>query len=136
MVDADGNVFIVDTRNYLIRRVDRNYATIRTVVGIDVFAGFADDGGPPTEANLSHPTPVAVDRDGEVVLNEPGCADAISGNGVRPPLHLPPLIGSVGEVCSESISPRGRAAPRAEPRRLRPRLWARRPKRWKRQRRG
>jgi DNA-binding beta-propeller fold protein YncE len=67
-VDRAGNVFIADTFNNAIRRVDPE-GTITTVAG-DRFgaAGFTGDGGPATEARLNHPTGVAVSRRGELLI--------------------------------------------------------------------
>ena len=52
-VDGSGNLYIADTGNHRIRKVDTS-GTITTVAGMGE-SGFSGDGGPATEARLSHP---------------------------------------------------------------------------------
>lgn len=67
-VDRAGNVFIADTFNNAIRRVDPE-GTITRVAG-DRFgaSGFTGDSGPAADARLNHPTGVAVSRKGELFI--------------------------------------------------------------------
>ena len=58
-VDGEGNVYIADTLNRRIRRVD-TLGTITTIAGTGT-RGFAGDGGPALQAQL---TPYGVDVDG------------------------------------------------------------------------
>ena len=58
-VDSSGNLFITDSSNNLIRKVDTS-GTISTVAG-DGTQGFSGDGGPATSASLDHPSGVALD---------------------------------------------------------------------------
>ena len=64
-VDRAGNLFIADSFSFRIRRVDRG-GTITSVAG-NGRAGWAGDGGAPTEARLNWPLDVAVDPDGTSV---------------------------------------------------------------------
>lgn len=57
-VDSAGNVYIADTLNNRVRRVDAD-GTITTVAGIGA-AGYAGDGRPAREANLNLPTGLAI----------------------------------------------------------------------------
>ena len=59
-VDAVGNVYIADTDNHRVRRVDVATGNISTFVGMGE-RGFSGDGGPATEGRLAFPTDVAVD---------------------------------------------------------------------------
>jgi hypothetical protein len=52
--DNDGTQYIVDQRNQIIRSIDP-MGTIRTIAGKVRMAGFAGDGGPALEAQLSFP---------------------------------------------------------------------------------
>ncbi len=61
-VDAAGAVYIADTGNQRVRCVKPN-GTITTVAGTGVL-GFYVDGGPATQAALSVPTGVVVDKKG------------------------------------------------------------------------
>jgi parallel beta-helix repeat protein len=53
-VDGDGNIFIADTLNHRIRKVDGVSGIITTVAG-DGTAGFSGDGGLAPAAHLNHP---------------------------------------------------------------------------------
>lgn len=66
-VDREGNVFIADSNNYRVRKVDAAAGTITTVAGNGEH-GVSGDGGLATEAPLALPTGVAVDRDGRVYI--------------------------------------------------------------------
>ena len=59
-VDAAGNLYIADTRNNRIRKVDAG-GTITTVAGRHGQVGGLGDGGPATSARLDDPTGVALD---------------------------------------------------------------------------
>jgi len=69
--DLEGNVFIADTINHRIRRVDVNTGIIDTIGGTGV-SGFSGDGGPATAAQISFPASVAVDRSGRVYFSDEG----------------------------------------------------------------
>ena len=64
-VDAAGNLFIADSSNNRIRRVDAATQTISTLAG-NGSAGASGDNGPALSASLSIPTSVAVDGAGNV----------------------------------------------------------------------
>ena len=66
-VDALGNLFIADTSNHRVRRVDASTGVITTVAG-DGLRGFSGDGGPATSASLRDPFGVAVDGSGNLVI--------------------------------------------------------------------
>jgi sugar lactone lactonase YvrE len=87
-VDAEGNVYIADSYNHRIRKVDRT-GTITTVAGTGE-GGFSGDGGPATSARLRLPAAVAVDQKGNlyiaeslVVVTGPGPEDADSNHRIR-----------------------------------------------------
>ena len=69
-VDAAGNVYVVDTGNHRLRKID-TAGTITTVAGTGE-SGFDGDGGPATEARLSTPTEVAADAAGSVYVVDQG----------------------------------------------------------------
>ena len=72
-VDAAGNVYIADTENHTVKKVDASTGILTTVAG----GGTADgpeygDGGPAIEARLQSPRGVCVDRDGNLIIVDAG----------------------------------------------------------------
>ena len=65
-VDALGNLFIADSGNSVIRRVDTN-GLITTVAGNGT-TGYSGDGGAATNASFDDPTGVAVDALGNLLI--------------------------------------------------------------------
>lgn len=89
-VDAASNVYIADTNNNRIRKVDTK-GIISTVAGGDTF-GFSGDGGPATAATLYAPESVALDSFGNLyiadwgnarvrIINPAGLINTAAGNG-------------------------------------------------------
>jgi hypothetical protein len=75
-IDASGNIYIADSGNNRIRRVDAVTGIITTVAGNGT-AAFAGDGGIATAASLNSPDGVAVDSFGNLYV-----ADSVN-NRVR-----------------------------------------------------
>jgi len=69
--DRDGNIFFVEMRNHIVRRVDGKTGNISTVAGTGR-QGFAGDGGPATEAMFSQPHSIALDDDGALYIADIG----------------------------------------------------------------
>ena len=69
-VDVFGNLFIADTQNSAIRKVDTN-GIITTVAGIGSY-GYSGDGGAATNANLASPNDVVVDTAGNLFIADNG----------------------------------------------------------------
>ena len=75
-VDASGNIYIADTYNRRIRKVDAS-GTITTVAGNGYegsgdLGGYSGDGGPATSAELAQPFGVAVDNTGNIYIDAGG----------------------------------------------------------------
>jgi len=72
-IDGGGNIYIADTHNNRIRRVDATTGIITTIAGSDV-RGFAGDGGPAKAAllNLGQFTrpALAIDRSGNLYFTD------------------------------------------------------------------
>jgi hypothetical protein len=73
-VDGAGNVFICDSGNHAIRRVDAKTGVITTVAGGTHGAGFSGDGGPASKAALSWPTGLGLDGLGNLYIVDKGNA--------------------------------------------------------------
>ena len=65
--DAQGDVFIADTQNNVIRKVTAATGKITTVAGNGT-AGYSGDGGPAASAQLGGPAAVSVDRYGNLFI--------------------------------------------------------------------
>ncbi|MDQ3946396.1 MAG: NHL repeat-containing protein [Actinomycetota bacterium] len=65
-VDAAGNVYVADSPNHRIRRIDPA-GVIITVAGTGT-AGFSGDGGPATAAQLNRPRNLIVAPDGALII--------------------------------------------------------------------
>ena len=68
-VNGAGNLFISDTGNNVVRRVDAGTQIITTFVGSGAF-GFSGDGGPALSAALAQPTGVVVTNSGDLYLGD------------------------------------------------------------------
>ena len=66
-MDSQGNLYIADTRNSCVRRVDTS-GNITTFAGRGGQSGYDGDGGAPAEALLNRPYGVAVDANDNVFI--------------------------------------------------------------------
>lgn len=94
--DHDGNMYVVEMKNHLVRRVDKESKKISTVAGIGR-QGFGGDGGPAVKALLSQPHSIAIDRQGALYIADignhrirridptTGIIDSVAGNSQRTP---------------------------------------------------
>src|SRR6202021_735064 len=89
-VDVSGNLYIADTSNHRIRKVD-SFGTITTVAGNGT-EGFSGDGAAATSATLNTPIGVAVDSAGNLYvadsfnnrirkIDAAGVIATVAGNG-------------------------------------------------------
>lgn len=108
-LDTDGNIFIADTGNHLVRRVDAVSGMMTIVAGTGV-AGSANDGQPATTAQLNQPFGLAFDRDGALYiadklnqairkLGSDGKLTTVAGS-----LNTPGLAGDNGPSLAAKLS--------------------------------
>jgi sugar lactone lactonase YvrE len=71
-VDGLGNIYIADSKNGCIRKVDGTSAVITTVAGIPGSNAYSGDGGPATSAELNEPHGIAVDGSGNLFIADTG----------------------------------------------------------------
>ncbi len=67
-IDGIGNVYITDTRNSVVRKVD-TFGIITTIAGTGT-AGYTGDGGDATAAELNRPTGIALDGSGNIFISD------------------------------------------------------------------
>jgi NHL repeat len=110
-VDAQGNLYIADSANNVIRRVDAKTGIITTVAGDyaadkanDGLGGFSGDGGPATSAQLNDPQGLAVDGAGDLFI-----ADTFN-NAIR---EVTPA-GTITTVVNAAPAAGGAPAPGGE----------------------
>ena len=70
-LDTSGNVYIADTGNSMIRRVDATSKIITAIAGNGI-SGYSGDLGPATSANLKSPAGVRLDSAGNIYIADKG----------------------------------------------------------------
>ena len=68
-VDTNGDVYVVDRLNYVIRKIDAATGTITTVAGTGE-VGYGGDGGPATEAQFREPNDCFLDGKGGLLITD------------------------------------------------------------------
>lgn len=71
-MDGAGNLYIADTGNSVVRRVDRLSGVITTIAGQIGNASFSGDGGPATSATFSSPVGLAITPGGDLLIADSG----------------------------------------------------------------
>lgn len=69
--DRAGNMYFVEMRNHIVRRVDARTKTISTIAGTGK-PGYSGDGGPAIAAQLNQPHSIVIDADGNVFIADIG----------------------------------------------------------------
>jgi len=69
--DAAGNLFVVEMRNHVVRRIDAQTGRISTVAGTGE-EGFSGDGGPAAQARLKVPHGIVLDGTGGLFIADIG----------------------------------------------------------------
>ncbi len=97
-VDGSGNLYIADWGNHRIRKVDA--AGIITTVAGDGTRGYGGDGGPAAQAQLWHPTSVAVDGSGNLYIADWGNHRIRRVGGASAPPPTVSLTASPSSIAS------------------------------------
>ena len=79
-LDASGNLYIVDTYNHRIRKVDT--AGIITTVAGNGTRGHSGDGGPATRAQITYPNDIVIDAAGILFIAEGSYIRRVDTSGI------------------------------------------------------
>jgi sugar lactone lactonase YvrE len=91
-LDAQGRVYVADTQNHRVRRIDLAAGTVETVAGTGT-PGAGGDGGPATMAQLAFPQDIELGADGRLFIADTenhvvravdpatGIIERVAGNG-------------------------------------------------------
>lgn len=93
--DAQGNLFVADSANSVIRRVSVG-GSVSTIAGNGT-QGYSGDGGPATSAQLAFPTGVALDGAGNLYIADyfNACVRKVDTNG---------MISTLATAAGSSVS--------------------------------
>ncbi|MCX7005676.1 MAG: hypothetical protein NTY53_00175 [Kiritimatiellaeota bacterium] len=120
--DRNGDLFIADTGNQRVRKIDFKTGLITTVAGCGK-GGFSGDGGPATNATFKSPISIQFDPCGDLFIcdignhrvrkvdMQTGLITTVAGNGQRAPtpdgaaFHGAPLNGPRSLDCDKDGNP-------------------------------
>lgn len=100
---VDDVLYVADTLNHVIRKIDLETMIITHVAGTGTVPGTGGDGGPATEGQLNTPSDVEVDVDGSLFIADTynHCVRKIDPDGI---------LSTVAGICGEGANPNeGRA---------------------------
>lgn len=104
--DRDGNLFIVDRLNAVIRRVDAKTGTMSTYAG-NGQKGYSGDGGPATQAMLKEPNALDLDPKGDLFIAD------VADNRIRKVDHRTRIITTVAGTGKREFTGDGGPASQA-----------------------
>jgi trimeric autotransporter adhesin len=106
-VDREGNLFIADSYNHRIRKVDARTGIMTTIAGggSERSAGFSGDGGPAIKAKLNSPLSLAIDAAGNLFVADAG------NNRVRKIDTKRGVITTVAGTGNQNNTPLGDGGP-------------------------
>src|SRR6202046_4336238 len=111
-VDAKGDLYIADSANNVIRRVDAKTGIITTVAGDvaadkadDGLGGFSGDNGPATRAQLNDPQGIAIDGAGDLFIADTfnnAIREVTTAGVISTVVNAAPAAGGTPPAGSES----------------------------------
>jgi sugar lactone lactonase YvrE len=97
--DSQGNIYVSDAANSVVRKIDAKTGIITTVAGnFALGAGYSGDGGPATAAQLSNNRGIAVDTAGNIFI-----ADG-SNNRIR---YVSAATGIITTIAGTGVGSNG-----------------------------
>jgi hypothetical protein len=123
VVDAAGNVYVSDSNNHRVRRIDAASGVISTVAGSGLTTGELGDGGTATLARIVEPGSLAIDLSGNLLVVDDaqprirkveiaaGLISTIAGDGTAQPTSRgdngPAIDASLGVKPQIAVEPDG-----------------------------
>ena len=99
-VDAAGNLYIADSSNYRIRRVDKNSGVITTVAvdgSVPPNKQTANDGGIATQVPIQQPSSVTVDSAGNLYFSDGARVQKVDTSGIIRTVAGNGTLGDTGD---------------------------------------
>ena len=99
-VDAAGNLYIADSSNYRIRKVDKNTGVITTVVGngnVPQNKQTANDGGVATKVPIEQPSSVTLDTAGNIYFSSGARVQKVDTSGIIRTVAGDGTLGDTGD---------------------------------------
>jgi len=99
-VDTAGNLYIADSSNYRIRRVDKNSGVITTVAGngnVPQNKQTANDGGVATQVPIQQPSSVTVDIAGNIYFSDGARVQRVDTSGIIRTVAGTGTLGDTGD---------------------------------------
>ena len=93
-LDATGNLYIADSSNQRVRKVDTS-GIITTVAGTGTL-GFSGDGGPAINATMYNPVDVSINSSGNLYIADVTNDRIRKVSNVAPPTNQPPVADAAG----------------------------------------
>jgi len=95
--DKNGNLFIADDDNQVVRKIDTATGVITTFAG-NGSGGFSGDNGPATSAQLSNPKSLAFAKNGDLfILEEEGRVRRVNFSGIISTIAGTGNMGNLGD---------------------------------------
>jgi sugar lactone lactonase YvrE len=112
VVDRAGNLFILDSENDRVRKMDARTKIITTVAGGGIYGDYGD-GGPAIHASLGDPQGICLDQRGNLYISQRERGDN-RGHKIRMVDALSGIISTVAGSGSKGFSGGGGAATEAQ----------------------
>jgi hypothetical protein len=109
-VDGSGNLYVADTLNHAIRKIEASTGIITTVAGVPGSAGYSGDGGGARSATLNQPLGIVLNGAGDLYISDTANHVIRKVSAVNNLIttvagtHVPGFSGDGGRATSASLN--------------------------------